>query len=355
MGQRPGLGQRLPAHTRLYLHQYYGDTRVLTRHYEGLRKYVDYLTTKATDGIVSIGLNDWAPFKTQTPADITSTAYYFRDAQIVSLTATLLGRTSEAKQYADLAASIKKAFNAKFYQPEKGLYGNGSQTALSCALYQGLVPLEDQQWVLDNLVAVIERNNWHLDTGILGTKYLLNTLLEHGRADVAYQIVAQKDLPSWGWWLEQGATTLWEQWNGSESRNHIMFGDVSAWFFKALGGINPDPTFPGFQHIVLKPHVLGDLTSAKAEYQSIRGRIASEWRVRQGEFNLTVTIPPNTTATLSLPVMDATKLRESGNPVAGLKGITFLREEPGRLVYEIQSGTYDFAGPLAALAGGDAK
>ena len=170
---------------------------------------------------------------------ITDTAYYYVDARIVALAAGLLGRQADAQKYNALADDIKAAFNRKFYQPDTGLYDNGSQTSLSCALYQGLVEPENKARVLGNLVAAVEQANNHIDTGILGAKYLLNALLENGRADVAYRIVAQKDQPSWGWWLEQGATTLWEQWNGNESRNHIMFGDISAWFYKALAGINP--------------------------------------------------------------------------------------------------------------------
>ena len=122
-----------------YLYQYCGDTQVLREHYAGMKRYVDYLTSKAKQGIVSIGLNDWVPFETKTPADITSTAYYYRDAQIVSLAARLAGNDSDARKYAELATGIKKAFNEKFFYPETGLYGNGGQTALSCALYQGLV------------------------------------------------------------------------------------------------------------------------------------------------------------------------------------------------------------------------
>ena len=330
-----------------YLHEYYGDTRVLTAHYESLKRYVDYLTTKAKDGIVSIGLNDWAPFRTQTPADITSTAYYYRDAQIVALAASLLGKADDAQRYTGLAADIRRAFNAKFFNPATGLYANGSQTALSCALYQGLVEPEQKERVLSNLVAAVERQNGHIDTGILGAKYLLNTLLDNGRADVAYRIVSQKDLPSWGWWIEQGATTLWEQWNGTESRNHIMFGDVSAWFYKALAGIRPDPAAPGFAHFFVAPQVVGDLTFARADYDSIRGKIVSDWKVVNGEFRLAVEVPANTTATVSVPIASLDQVRESGRPAAKARGVRFLRVENGRTVFEVGSGNYRFAGPLA--------
>ncbi len=329
-----------------YLYDYCGDTQVLREHYDGMKRYVDYLTTKAKDGIVNIGLNDWAPFKTQTPAEITSTAYYYRDAQIVSLAAKLSGDEAASGKYADLAASIKTAFNASFYHAETGLYGNGSQTALSCALYQGLVEPANRQRVLSNLVASVDQTGGHIDTGILGAKYILNALTEDGRADVAYRVAAQKDLPSWGWWFEQGATTLWEQWNGTESRNHIMFGDISAWFYKGLAGINLDPAAPAFKHILIKPNVVGGLTAARASYDSVRGRIVSDWKVKDGHFQLTVEIPASTSATVWLPPSAAASVTEGGQPLEKIEGVKFLRSEGGCALFEVGSGIYHFSATL---------
>ena len=239
----------------------------------------------------------------------------------MALAAGLMGNEAEARKYNELAASIRQAFNAKFYHPDTGLYGNGSQTSLSCALYQGLVEPANKARVLSNLVAAVEKTNGHIDTGILGAKYLLNALLENGRADVAYRIASQKDLPSWGWWIEQGATTLWEQWNGTESRNHIMFGDISAWFYKALAGINPDPAAPAFKHFIIKPNLVGGLTSAEASYDSVRGRIVSDWKIANGSLDLNVTIPANTTATVCVPAADSASIKEGGNPAAEAEGV----------------------------------
>ncbi|MGD0518313.1 MAG: glycoside hydrolase family 78 protein [Thermoguttaceae bacterium] len=330
-----------------YQYLYYGDTEILRVHYEGMKRYVDYLTGRAKDGIVNIGLNDWSPWKTKTEAGITDTAYYYVDARVVSLAAGLLHKNDDAQKYNDLAASIKKAFNAKFYQPETGIYDNGGQTALSCALCQGLVEPENKARVLANLIAAVEKQDWHIDTGILGAKYLLNTLLENGRADVAYRIVAQKTKPGWGYWIEQGATTLWEGWGGGGSQNHIMYGDVVAWFYKALAGINPDPAAPGFKHFIIKPNVVGDLTSARGEYNSIRGKIVSDWKVADGQFSLNLTIPANTTATVYLPIADAAQVREQDKPANNSPGITFLRTEDQRTVWTVGSGDYCFIGPLA--------
>jgi alpha-L-rhamnosidase len=312
-----------------YLYEYYGDTQPLRDHYDGLKRYVDYLTSRASNNIVDIGLNDWAPYKTETPADITDTAYYYRDTKIVALAASLLGKTEKAAAYTQLAARIKDSFNARFFHADTGTYGNGGQTSLSCALYQGLVEPENQARVLQNLVAAVAKANGHIDTGILGAKYILNALTENGRPDVAYQIASQKDLPSWGWWIEQGATTLWEQWNGSESRNHIMYGDISAWFYKALAGINEDPSEPGFKHFIIRPQPVGDLTSAEAEYDSIHGKIRSAWKIKDGKFHLNVVVPVNTTATIYVP----------GEPV------TADSQEGDASRFEVGSGEYDYTAP----------
>ena len=328
-----------------YEYLYYGDTENFRRHFDGMKRYVDYLTSRAKDGIVKIGLNDWAPWKTKTEAAITDTAYYYVDAKIVALAAELLGKKDDARKYTELAASIKATFNQKFYHADTALYDNGSQTALSCALYQGLVEPENQARVLANLVAAVEKTTNHLDTGILGTRYMLNTLLENGRADVAYRMIAQQDEPSWGWWLAQGATTLWEQWNGTESRNHIMFGDVSAWFYKALAGIQPDPQTPGFKHFFVTPHVVGDLTSARGQYDSIHGRIVSEWTLEKGRFKLHVIVPPNTTATVRVPGAHADAVSEGRVPATKAEGVKSYRDEKGGAVFEIESGEYRFAVP----------
>jgi alpha-L-rhamnosidase len=329
-----------------YQYVYYGDAEALRRNYDPMKRYVDYLTSRAKDGIVNIGLNDWAPYDTKTEAAITDTAYYYVDTKVVALAADLLARQDEAQHYRELAVSIKAAFNTKFYHPDTATYDNAGQTALSCALYQGLVYGENKARVLDALVGAVDKRNGHIDTGILGAKYLLNTLLENGRVDVAYRIVTQKDLPGWGWWIEQGATTLWEEWRGDASRFHIMYGDVSAWFYKALAGIRPVAEAPGFKHVLIEPHPVADLTSAGAEYDSVRGRIISAWRIKDGRFILDVTIPANATATVSLPISDQAQVQEGRRPAVSSPGVQFIRSEAGRSLFNVGSGTYRFAGPL---------
>ncbi|MDD4869615.1 MAG: glycoside hydrolase family 78 protein, partial [Kiritimatiellae bacterium] len=330
-----------------YMYKYCGDIRILAEHYENLKRYVDYLTSKAKDGIVTIGLGDWCPAKTKTPEKVTSTGYYYCDVVIVSKIADILGKKDDAAKYSRLAADIKRAFNREFLDQRTGQYAGGTQTALACALYQGLVEPSNHDAVVKNLVENVTAKNDHLDCGILGTKYLLHALTDNDRSDVAYRIVAQTTEPSWGNWVKQGATTLWEGWNGSGTHNHIMFGDVSAWFYETLAGIQPDPSVPGFKKIIIKPGVVDDLTWVKASHNSVYGRIASNWKLEGNKLTLNVTIPPNTTATVFVPARDASSVLESGKPAEKAQGIKFLRMDNSNrksifAVYETGSGSYCF-------------
>jgi alpha-L-rhamnosidase len=326
-----------------YLYEYYGDIRILERHYDRMKRYVDYLTGKADKGIVSIGLGDWVPATERTPEAVTSTGYYYFDAALVARIARLLGRTDDAARYAALADGIRKAFNERFFDSKTGQYAGGTQTAMSCALFQGLVEPSERERVVRNLVANVERHDGHLDAGILGTLYILTALTNNGRADVAYRIATQKTYPSWGLWMERGANTLWEDWKGEASLNHIFFGDISAWFYKALAGIECDPAQPGFREIIIRPHVPGDLTYAKAEYDSIRGRIVSGWKIDNGEFALDVTIPVGSTAIVYVPASDKGRVTEGGKPAEEAAGVKYLRTEKGCAVFAAQSGRYRFA------------
>lgn len=330
-----------------YLYQYRGDQRILAEHYDRLKLYVDYLTTRASNGIVKIGLGDWCPAKTKTPVEITSTGYYYADAVIVSKIATLLGKKEDAARYAALAADIKKAFNRAFFNPQTKQYGAGSQTALSCALYQGLVEPQHVAAVTGNLVADVAAQKDHLDCGILGTKYLLHALTDNGRADVAYTVTSQTTAPSWGNWIKRGATTLWEDWEGKSSLNHIMFGDISAWFFGTLAGIRPDPTAPGFKKIIIRPTPVGDLKWARASHDSMRGKIVSDWKREREKFVLDVAIPANTTATVFIPAKNATNVTEGGKPLDKASGVKFLRTENDYAVLAVESGAYRFVAKTA--------
>lgn len=327
-----------------YLYQYAGDVRVLERHYDRMKRYVDYLTSRAKDGIVDFGLGDWVPAKSETPVAVTSTGYYYADTRIVAAAAAVLGKNEDAARYAELAGRIRAAFNKRFVNPETGQVANGTQTAQSCALYQGLADQSDATRILDVLVRNVDASG-HLDTGILGAKYLLHALTDGGHADLAYRVVSQRTLPGWGYWIEQGATTLWEDWKGEASLIHIMLGDVSAWFYRALAGINPDPEQPGFRHIIIRPQLVGDLTEASAEYRSVRGLIRSAWKRHGGQVRFEITVPANATATLVLPCANPAAVTEGGARPESRPGITPGTPQKNRAVYELGSGTYTFLCP----------
>ena len=331
-----------------YLYQYSGDTRVLADHYDRLKRYVDYLTSKSENGIVSIGLGDWVPAKSKTPEKVTSTGYYYRDALIVSKAASLLGKTEDARKYGDLAMKIRDAFNREFFQKDTGLYDGGTQTAMSCALTHGLVPPAEQERVFGNLVALIEKNDGFLDAGILGTKYLIDSLTAGGRADVVYGMATKTTYPSWGRWLEEGATTLWEQWDGGASRNHIMFGHISAWFYQVLGGIVPDPEAVGFKHFSIKPQLLGDVTWVRAEHESMYGMIRSHWEIRGDRIVLKIAVPVNTSATVYVPSGKQKTITEGPDTIHAGDHAKFLRVEGNYAVFEVGSGDYEFLSQLPA-------
>jgi alpha-L-rhamnosidase len=343
-----------------YMYQYYGDTRVLQEQYAGMKRYVDYMKSRAKDGIVDFGLGDWVHLEEDTPVALTSTGYYYTDASIVAKTALIkaygsaeeidagIARTEDMKplgdsrkenrEYETLADQSKASFNTKF---APGKYA-GTQAGLGCALYQGLAPEDKRKEILDALVADVEKQKKHLNVGILGAKYLLHALTDGGRADLAYDIVNQKTYPGWGHWMEQGATTLWEDWKGESSRLHIMFGDVSAWFYQCLAGINADQSAPGFEHIIIHPHLVGDLAWAKGEYHSIRGRIVSSWTREDDTLRLTVVIPANCTATVYVPAASVEAVTESGHPARDASGLKFVEAKDGYCVFAAVSGQYEF-------------
>ncbi|MBB5351682.1 alpha-L-rhamnosidase [Haloferula luteola] len=328
----------------LHMLEFYDDSQLLTTHYESMKRYVDYLAGRAKDHILDFGLNDWMPAETQTPTDITSSAYFYRDAQVVARTAALLGKSDDQQHYTQLAHDIRQAFNQKFYQPDTGIYGNGGQTSLSCALYQGLVEPDQQPRVFANLVAEVEKRG-HIDTGILGAKYLMPVLSNGGRADLVYRIATYPDRPGYQWWRDQGATTLWEKWDGTESRNHIMFGDVLSWFYRSVAGISNDLAAPGFKNILIRPQPAGDLTFANGRVDTIRGPVTTAWKIDDGTFQLDLTIPANATATVFIPGASVDEVKESQKPAAMAEGVLSSRQENGDALFQIGSGTYHFSAP----------
>jgi len=252
-----------------------------------------------------------------------------------------VGKDADAKRYNDLVQNIRAAFQ-KAYIKADGTVGTGTQTSYVVALYTRMAPESLEPLLVDKLVKDIEARKWHLSTGFLGTPFLLFTLADHGRSDVAYRLLLNDTYPSWGYMLSKGATTWWERWNGDtgdpamNSYNHYAFGSVIAWVYRYAAGIDTTPDSPGFKEIVIHPHLDARMTSARAEYESIYGNIISDWKgTSAGPFSLNVEIPANTSAKVFLPVVAGAHLTENGSP---------LEAEPkdGSYVVQIGSGSYNF-------------
>lgn len=289
------------------LYLFYGDTNALAKCYDNIKRYVDHINELYPSGLTTWGLGDWVPVKSQTPVEFTSTAYYYADVLILSKAAGLLQKQVDFKNYDALAEKIKAAFNNKYLNTSTGVYGTGLQTELSVPLQWGLVPESLKVKVAARLAERVKSDNNHIDVGLLGTKAILNALSENGYADLAYTVASQETFPSWGWWIKNGATTLYENWpidaKSDISLNHIMFGEIGAWFYKALGGIKPDPMKPGFKNILLEPHFVDGLNEFKSSHQSPYGMIHSAWKKVNERVTYEITIPANTTATVTLPTI----------------------------------------------------
>jgi len=322
---------------QFYLH--YGDREFLAAHFASMKRYVDYLGTQATNHILPrYWIGDWGTivegWKEGEPVSVV-TAFYYYDALIVSRAARVLGRPADAEQYAALAGQIKTAFNRKFFDAKQKQYEQGTQFSNAFPLFLGLVDEADQTAVLANILGDLERRQGRFNVGVLGAKYLLDALTEAGRADVAFQLATQTGYPSWSHLLEGGRTTLSEFWNLKGSHNHVMLGSVDGWFYRVLAGIQPDEARPGFEHIVIKPYVPAPLKFVRARTQTVRGRVAVEWRKQSDGLRLNVTIPANCTATVYVPATPASRV-ETQPP------LTAVRKENGTVQFEIGSGEYEF-------------
>lgn len=338
--------------TPWYVYQRYNNKEVLEKHYEGMKKYVEYLGSRAEDNIISYGLGDWCDygpkrsgFPQNTPVALTSTAIYYYDIKILQKTAEILGKPEEAEYYRSLAEEVNNTFNKKFFNEKADLYATGSQTSNAVPVFMGLADNLKIPALLEKLVNNIRSNNNHLTCGEVGLPFIIQTLNKYGRSNVVYDIASRRDVPSYGYQVEYGATTLTEAWDPNEgmSHNHCMLGHIEEWFYNGLAGINPDPNGVGFSKIIIKPQVVGDLKWIKGSYKSIYGEIISNWRIENGTLYLDITIPVNTTATVFIPAKKLEDITESSRPTADCEYIKFLRMESNAAVFTAGSGTYNFA------------
>jgi len=332
-------------------YEWTGDAGLLRRHYEGMKRYADYLESKSQGGIVSHGLGDWydlgpkPPGEAQlTPKALTATAFHYLVTRTVSLTAALLDCRPDAEIYAARAESIKTAFNTAFFDPVKGLYATGSQTADAIPLVIGLVPDGRRAEVLAAIVNNVRSKDNALTAGDVGYRYLLRALADGGRSEVIFDMNSRSDKPGYGYQLARGATSLAEAWDAGpeSSQNHFMLGHIVEWFYHDLAGIGVDPEGPGFKRILIAPNPVGNITWARAKYDSVRGEVESAWAIAAGKFRLNVSLPPNATATVYLPAAPGAAVFEGGRPAAESSGVLSLRVEAGRVIIKVGSGRYVF-------------
>jgi len=332
------------------LYQYYGDRRLIEEQYEVSRRWLDLVAARNGELIVSRGLSDHEGLAPSPPGPMV-TPLFAESARLVARLAAILGRGGDEEKYSRLADSIRRAHVDRYFDAERGRFEPGTQAAQAFGLYLGMAPAGKRAAAIDVLLADIAARDGHLSTGILGTKFMLDVLSREGHAGTAHDMVTRKDFPGWGHMLEKGATTLWEHWAFSDntfSHNHPMFGSVSEWFYKWLGGIQPGRDAIGFDRIVIRPQIVDALDWVDASYRSARGLIACSWKRTASAIELDVTIPPNTRARIHVPAEGLDRVSAAGPgggesvPAAGAAGVRAARMAGRDALFEVEPGRYRF-------------
>lgn len=344
----------------------YGDRRILEEQYNSMVRWVEYMRQRAGDDYVWSGdfhFGDWLAFATTRPdypgattgKDLIATAFFAHSTDLLQRTAQVLGRQEDAARYAALLSKIKAAFRKEFVT-ETGRVGENTQTAYVLALQFDLLPEELRPLAAKRLAEEV-RERKHLTTGFVGASYLCPVLSRYGYLDEAYMLLNREEYPSWLYPVKQGATTIWERWDGQKpdgsfqdkgmnSFNHYAYGAIGEWMYRVMAGIEIDPAAPAYKHILIQPRPGGGFTSVKASHQTMHGRVSSAWQLRDGRFELALAIPPNTRATVRLPKAGVDKVTESGKALSQGDGIGAIRQEGESVVVEIGSGEYRFAYPM---------
>lgn len=370
----------LPVIVPWHMYQQYGDKRILAEHYVGSKRFLDIIEEEAVNYLIIDNHNnppnfalfsDWADpdagSNYPTDADKESyrelhgTAFFYYCASTMVKQATVLGNSMDVAYYTALTDNIKNAFNSEFFDYGTNQYVTGSQYCNSMPLYLGIVPAGREANVAQNIANNLSAHGGHLSIGEVGMKYMIEALTDNGHADSVYTMVTKTSHPSWGHDANRQITvdgvtldeftTLVEFFNGGGSHNHIMWGTIDEWFYKALAGIDVNPDNPGYKDITIKPHVLGDLTWAQASVKTVRGMVVSDWTRGAGSLTLNVTVPGNSSANVQVPKVGLTNVSvteggamiwQNSSFVAGVTGITAGSENSDYVMFDVGSGNYDF-------------
>jgi alpha-L-rhamnosidase len=346
------------------LYKQYADVRPIRKHYASMKQWLVYMEAKYMDNylIAKDSYGDWCvPPESQelihskdparkTDGEVIATAYYYYMLRLMENFATLLNKPKDAGEFAALALKIRDAFDKKFFDPETFQYSNNTVTANILPLRFGIVAEGMREKVFENIVEkIMVENKGHISTGVIGTQWLMRTLTEYGRTDIACGMATDNNYPSWGYMAKQGATTIWELWNGDtanpamNSHNHVMLlGDLIVWMYEDLAGIRSDPSHPGFKQLHMKPSFTTELDFVEASYQSIHGLIKSHWRKDGRSFRWDLTIPANTKAMVYMPAHSPTDITEGGRNITSVSGVKFIRTDGDFVVLEVGSGDYAF-------------
>lgn len=333
------------------LYQHYGDRRILEEHFDNMERLcAAYLQQVESGNRWADGFGDWAApnesgdYKTSfSEGEIVNGAFFYRAAAITAETAEILGYAEKAAEYRELAERLAREFNERHFHPETFTYGSGRQVTSVLPLAFGIVPKAARTEVARVLHQhVTDRDGGHLDTGIFGTRYLFDVLIDHGFADTAYAVLGRRTYPGYGYQIALGATTTWEQWSyrgGMQSHNHAMFAGPGSTFYSRFAGIQP--TAPGYRRMIIRPVHPAGLVQVDASMRTVGGWVRSSWRRHEG-YAHRVILPPNTRAEVHVPAANAGMVRESGRPALAAEGVRFLRMEEGRAVFDVASGNYVF-------------
>jgi alpha-L-rhamnosidase len=341
----------------MLLYKYYGDERVLEENYPNAKALVDTFTKRAreTPSWASGAYGDWCPPGQDgsfegcfSEGQLVNAAIYYQTAETVARMASITGRTADAATYTALAKDIQKHFNAQYFHADTHTYESGRQTSLILPLAFKMVPEGQTSAVADALVKLLDgKDRHHLDTGIFGTKYLADVLIDNGYVDAAYDVFNQTTYPSYGDQIKQGATTTWEQWARSgrmESHDHAMFAGPESTFYSRFAGIRPAE--PGYKQILIQPAFPKDLASVQCSLETMMGKVVSNWK-RDGGITEEIQIPANSTAIVILPGTDLSRVTESDRPVLQAPGVHFKNFQEGSSVFLVESGSYRFKIPAS--------
>jgi alpha-L-rhamnosidase len=337
------------------VYEVYGDRRVLERHFDAMKRFIEFCRQRSTPELLPPEkfhcFGDWLSIKADTPKDVIFTAYFAHCARLAGRTAAVLGKPSEAESYEQLFQGIRDAFFRTYVSADGRIKGD-TQTCYVLALAFDLVQGEQARLAAKYLVEDIEKRGWHLSTGFIGTKHLMLVLSKIGRPDVAYRLLHNDTFPSWGFSIRQGATSIWERWDGWTPENgfqdpgmnsfaHYSFGAVYQWMVENIGGIHS--AAPAYKEILIALQPDPQLKSAAVSYRSIRGLVATDWQEKDGQLLCNVTVPANTTAQVALLAKSASDITEGGRPLDRAPGVQLLRQEGPNVILSIGSGRYAFA------------